>query len=811
MKRLLAIFVIFFIIGILLCGTVLWMPREAFLITGILLAVLIILSVVFIKRPVLFYIFVCLFFFVFGVFNYLRFLPKPNDIGKLTSTVPARVLVYGRVSDNPENRTGPYKKYSIFSLKAEKIRINGHEIPVSGKIYVKNFKKNSQVYFGEKIIVSGKLMEIDVKKNEYCFDYRTYLMRKGIQAFMSVSEKDICIKAKSKNSILLDVRRYLAKIRLKGEDVIKKYCSKDAAAVIQAAVFGIRSNLGPDITDIFVKTGTMHILAISGLHLAIFSVILIWFLKIIRCSKPARFILTIIVLGLFTLLTGPKVSCMRAFLMISFVFLNSLVQREPDILTSLMLSAFIILFFQPGEIFQLGFILSYISVFALVFLTPVFDKFFNTQGNTLYEKSGYLKQFKKYNVKSISVTLAVWIAIMPIIAFNFQIITPVVVVANIFAIPLLFIVIILSFAFFLSLSSPIFIPVAKAVSGGLNLIVPFFIKILHKTSEIPFAFINTAAPDLKSIIFFYCGLIGIFIWFILKKRKNIALILILFTANFFLWQEVLHDNFGIFSCTFFDVGKADAALLEFEDGRCMLIDCGNGDGVTRNDDGRNIIAPYLRQRRIKKIDCILITHLHQDHIGGLLFLLKNFKIGTIIVNANSEKYTSENTYCSRCFETAKKNKIKCLTTEKGDRIKGFSGVDLKVLSPDKNYKYTNENDKSIVLRAETKEGNSILFCADISSEVMKNMLDSDVFLKSDIIKMPHHGKSLGDKKVVEDFMKSIECKTAIITNKAGDMDKAIRTLLKYYKINAHVTGETGAVTVMEIGERVKVQNFCVLS
>ncbi|MFH1310715.1 MAG: DNA internalization-related competence protein ComEC/Rec2 [Candidatus Omnitrophota bacterium] len=807
MKRLLVVFVIFFIVGIISCGTLREMPREVLLIAGALSVMFILLSVLLIKRNRLFYMSVCLFFLVFGIFNYLRFFPKPNDIGKFMSAKSVRVVVYGKVCDNPENRAGPHKKHFVFSVEARKILINGQEILVSGKIYVKNFKTNDRVYLGENIVLSGKLMGITPNKNEYGFNYQKYLTQKGLRAVMFVSERDMCIKVKSKKTFFRDVRRYLHKIRLKGEEFVTKYCSKNTIAVITAIVLGTRSDLNPAITDIFVKTGTMHILAISGLHLAIFSLVIMWFLNIIRFPKLAKLALTIIVLALFTLLTGPKVSCSRAFFMMSFVLMNSLIHREPDVLTSLMLSAFIILLFNPGEIFNLGFILSYISVFAIVFLTPLFNKFFNTGKNMLYGNTGYLERIKRYSVKSISATVAVWIAIMPIIAFNFQIVTPSVVVANIVAIPILFITITLSFVFFLSLTFSALVPITKVVAGILNFIIPFFLKILYKISEIPCAFVNIASPGLNSIIFFYCGLISIFIWFLFKKHKSAAIILVLFTANFFLWQEVLYDRSGIFRCTFFDVGKADSALMEFTDGRCMLIDCGNGDGFSRNDDGRNIIAPYLRQKRIKKIDCILITHLHKDHIGGLGFLLKNFKIGTIIINADSRKSGTEERYCNKCLEIAKRNQTKCLMVEKGDVIKGFLDIGLKILSPDRTEGYSNENDRSIVVRVETSNGNSILFCADISAEVMKNILKHNVVLKSDIIKIPHHGNSLGDKRIVEDFIKNVKCKNAIITNKFDGFDKDIVALLKRNKIRVYVTGESGAVTVREIGECFKVHTF----
>jgi competence protein ComEC len=355
---------------------------------------------------------------------------------------------------------------------------------------------------------------------------------------------------------------------------------------------------------------------------------------------------------------------------------------------------------------------------------------------------------------------------MPVIALYFHIITPSVILSNLLAVPVLFVTVILGFGLLFTGLTGFLSPFANIIAGALNVTISFFMTMMQLISHIPFSFVRVSSPNWALITVFYTALaIVVVLSRRAKKYKSLIVIFFLFTANLFLWNEVARGAPPSMRVTFFDVGKTDASLLEFPDESVMLIDGGSGGKKTGGGAGRYVLAPYLWQRGIWRIDCILLTHAHEDHIGGLLYILKNFDVGTVIDSGIITEFTPpEKELYEEFIGIIKKKNVRYLTVERGDVIKGFPGVNFAVLNPPRDRSYGDMNNDSVVVKAVSEKGHSILFCADVESRAIKDMLCFGRLLRSDLLKVPHHAAGLGDGSVIRDFVNKVQCAGAVITN-----------------------------------------------
>jgi len=811
MKRPLLVPIICFLFGILasnLTGISAAGTYAPVIVCAPVLAVFFLIAAI--KKQKLFFFLLCLFFFLLGILRFTGSMaPEENDISRSISRIHQKVVIYGTVAGEAEWKGDFYARRLVFPLKTERLLMKGDERAVTGTVIVQLFAARKIPQLGEKLVVGGKISLPAGKRNPAGFNYKAHLNRMGVRAVMSSSKNDHYLRITVKKGPVLSIRRSLSAARSVSDNIIKKHLWGRARAVTRSVVLGLRSEITNEISDIFVRTGTMHILAVSGLHIGIVGAIIIGSLHLVRCPRNIIFLLAILGICAFALFTGIRTSSIRAALMGSFVFCSMLLERKTDVVYALVLSALIIIFLQPGQLFMPGFILSYLAVLSIIYVTPLTDAAFGVISRPFKERPA--GRFRKYLLRSLSVSFAVWAGMMPVIASYFHIITPSVILSNLLAVPVLFVTVILGFGLLFTGLTGFLSPFANIIAGALNIIISFFMTTMQRISYIPFSFVRVSSPNWALITVFYTALaVVVVLSRRAKKYKSFIVIFFLFAANLFLWSEVTRGAPPSMRVTFFDVGKADASLLEFPDESVMLIDGGSG-GKKTGGAGRYVLAPYLWQRGIWRIDGILLTHAHEDHIGGLLYVLKNFNVGTVIDGGViGELPVPEEKLYKEFIGIIKKKNVRYLTVKRGDVIKGFPGVNFAVLNPPRDRSYGDLNNDSVVVKAIVEKGHSILFCADAESKAMKDMLCFGRMLKSDLLKAPHHAAGLGDGSIIREFVNEVQCAGAVVTNNSPRdlLNADLMEELARQRVDVHVTGESGAVIAEEAGNGLKVRGFC---
>ncbi|MCK4851978.1 MAG: ComEC/Rec2 family competence protein, partial [Candidatus Omnitrophica bacterium] len=708
MKRPLLAPALFFIFGIIMAD-VTGVPAAANInaVIAALLFCLVPALVLTFRRQRIFYFILCLSFLFLGVFRYVSAMtPGEEDIGRLVGRDSRQAVLYGTVTGYPEFRRSKYAGYRVFPLKVHRLSADGQEHAVTGSVYVKLFSLRKRQKIGDQLVIGGEIAVPHGIRNPAGFDHGKYLNRKGLGAVLYSRDKDHYLKTGvSQNPVLLS-QRFLFNIRDRADRVIKTCLTGVPGAVTRAVVLGLRSGITDNIGETFMKTGTMHILAVSGLHIGVVGFMLMGLLRFTRCPRRMSCYLTIIGICAFAVFAGSRPSSMRAALMGTFVLASLAAERKTDIVNALALSAFFITFFQPGQIFQAGFILSYMAVLSIIYVTPLADSLFNVPAYRYGESR--TAAFKRYLLKSLSVSLAVWVGMVPVIACYFRIITPSVVIANLIAVPILFLLVILGFSLVFTGSFVMLAPLAGVIAACLEVLTRFFIRAMDLLSQAPFSYIRVPSPGVLIVVLYYLALVGLVVWSRRRREyRKLLLVFLLVAANLFTWSRIPRGPDNSLRVTFFDVNKADAALMEFPDGSVMLIDGGSGGMEAGHDCGRQVLAPYLWQKGIRYIDAILLTHPDEDHIGGLLYILRNFRVGTVIDGRDKGEELTERPLYREFRKIAADRGVDHKAVKRGDVIEGMPGVRFFVLNPPARGSYGDANNDGVVVKAITDIGNSV--------------------------------------------------------------------------------------------------------
>ncbi len=380
----------------------------------------------------------------------------------------------------------------------------------------------------------------------------------------------------------------------------------------------IRDELDGKTTEIFVYSGTIHILAVSGLHVAYVTLSLWIIFSFMRIKNKPRTILMILGLLFYIVIVDFKPSVIRAVIMASVLLFGQAWEKRVNIYNSLAAAGFIQLLISPMQLFDVGFQLSFSAVFSIVYFNNRLKKIIPEK----YQPFKIKIKPIKYIYQLFLVSFAAFIGTIPLTAYYFNRIAPIGLFANLFAIPIIGIVGAVGFA---QVILGMLIPSVNLFYGEVNQILLLLLqKLTYFTASVPFGSIDIPRISFLYIFIFY---FLIFALFNLENRrvKVILIIGLLFVSNVKIWTAI-YDNPKL-EVIFFDVGQGDAALAKFPTGEIMLIDA--ADNTFSRNYAKNVLLPYFIRENIKHLDVLALSHPHSDHIGGAPFLMENISIGEI--------------------------------------------------------------------------------------------------------------------------------------------------------------------------------------
>ncbi len=371
-----------------------------------------------------------LFILLGGVIATKHYVYLPADHVRYTARLYQGETIWlkGVVVSDIRRRNVTHGPKTSFDLEVQEFKTKEGWKKQSGRVLV-NVYRDCGLAYGDELLIEGKLHRpFNYRKSS--FSYRDYLWRKKIYLILSVKKAGMLTVLSSHRASLWNEASLKLKERLNG--ILAKYLSPNEASLMQAILLGDRTDIPRPITQMFVHTGTAHILAISGSNVGIIAGMIFLFLKIVPIGRRAQFILTIGLLIFYAFLTGSQPPVVRATIMAVMFFLSFLIERETDPFNTLALSALLIIFFNPFDLYDAGFQMSFISVLAIIlFYAPLMKRagrFPGLVGN----------QFVRWTVQSVVVSLTASFGVMGIVVYYFHIVTTLVtLLANLLMGPLM--------------------------------------------------------------------------------------------------------------------------------------------------------------------------------------------------------------------------------------------------------------------------------------------------------------------------------------------------------------------------------------
>ena len=411
-------------------------------------------------------------------------------------------------------------------------------------------------------------------------------------------------------------RHPLLSLRGRAERQIRRLFPRNAA-LADALVLGRREMLDRELVERFAASGLVHLLAISGTHVALVAAVLVLLGRVARLRRNPTLWLTIFLIALYLAMIGAPPSAVRSGIMTALALLAVVLQRPSAPMGIVAAAALAILAMEPMAALDAGFQLSYAGVLGIMLLRrPMLARV------PARLKRGWMKAF----TESAVVSVAAFAATAPIAAHHFGTVAPVSIVANLPAIPLSSLALVGIFA--ACALEPLAPGLARVVADGASVALDGMRVVVDFAAAVPGGHMDVAGPRwwlwAAAALAFLAALelaAG------MRRSVRLALAPMGATAALLLLPLAAAAPRGL-EIAFIDVGQGDAVAVRTPAGRWLLVDAGPAD--EEFDAGRRRVLPWLRAHGARRLEALVLTHPHVDHVGGAPAVLRGIPVGRLI-------------------------------------------------------------------------------------------------------------------------------------------------------------------------------------
>ena len=703
--------------------------------------------------------------------------PAPNDLGIFAES-SSEVVLFGIVNDVPERRSERWR----FPFEVQRVKI-GDEWSNTGGVVIAVSDSLGTVEIGERLLLRGYLRLADASRNPGTFDYRAYLQAQNISAIFYCKNQFPLWREKSNEAF--SWRHTVAKSKTWIDMQLNRFSHGQPLALLRGLLIGERDEISKEILAAFQRTGLVHILAVSGSNVGFIALIIVITFSLLRVPRRWHPFFLLSGIGFYMLLTGAQPPVVRASIMAAVIIIGNSFERDVDIYNSLGVAALIILLWQPLQLLQLGFQLTFIAVLGIAYLYQPIALLFR-------RLIKFRWQPVRWTLSLLAVSFAAQFATLPFSLHAFGRLPVTAIFGNLIVIPISFIIVATTAAAcvfsFLEFALQAFGSVADWFSN-------FMIVFTRWLSQIPFAYMDGVYVSPWLLLFYVMAIATMVEWRSPLARRWL-LMSGLIVLNIFVWQGASAAGPKL-RVTFFDIGQGDAALLEFPAGR-MLIDAGP---LQENyDAGDRVLVPFLRSHGIRELEAVVISHPHADHLGGLPTLLREIKIKKVFICGVEINSFLE----QRCEKLADSLRVPILPLRAGERLPDFAPAQVQVLHPQRDESgFENLNDASVVIKVIFGQ-HAFLFPGDAEFESENHLLQAASVLDSDVLKVGHHGSRTSS---LLSFIQAVSPQWAVTSvgrwNNFGHPDPQVMARYDSLGIRLLRTDRDGAVIFETDGKTLK--------
>jgi competence protein ComEC len=617
---------------------------------------------------------------------------------------------------------------------------------------------------GDRMLVTSR---IELAEDFDGFAYREFLARQGIAAIARADSAKVAGEASGPTALLAGLRSML----LGG---LNDLVPEPEAALGAGILLGVRSAIAPEINDAFATAGLTHVVAISGWNIAIVAALVAAAVRPLARRPGGRWTtaaLAAMTVAGYVLLTGASPSVVRAALMAAAMLVARLGGSRAHAASALALAALVMLLAAPPVLWDVGFQLSLLATAGLVFFGAAVER-------RLHRWPGWIRE-------PVALTLAAQLTTLPVILVNFERLSLVAPIANVLVVP--FVPIAMLFSAIVSvvgvLNGSVHLPVMSDVlvwlAGGAAWLVLRVIVWLGTTvASVPHAAVDVAVPPALAIA--WLPMLALVSWAIRDPSAapaepsadeapgrlgrlirqvvrplpiGAALVALLLAISLASRAD------GLLHLTVLDIGQGDAILVESPDGRTMLVDGGPDPELTLRRIGANL--PFFARR----IDLLVLSHPHQDHVAGLVDVLDRFRVGAVLhagIAFDTPAY-------DRLLADAARTGVRVAALRTGQALALGAGATARVLYPtqedaDAPLPEGDINNGSIVLRLEFG-GFAALLTGDAEAPIESMLASRGLLQAVDVLKVGHHGSN---SSTTPELVDTIHPSVAIISVGVGN-------------------------------------------
>ncbi|NUN69304.1 MAG: DNA internalization-related competence protein ComEC/Rec2 [Bacteroidetes bacterium] len=708
-------------------------------------------------------------------------------------TVSDTVTVHCIVADEP-SVSGERTKLLVKLLSVSN---DADSAAVEGKAYVtilpdrRKKERPVTILYGAFLTFRTVIQEPSSERNPGEFSYKEYLALNDIYASMTVrGYGNVSVSGERDPNLFFEYIIFPSKRFV--ERTIRTVMEGDMAYFLIGLLLGDRTDLSQEIKEAFMNTGTIHVLAVSGSHVVLVAEIIVVVVGLLRFPRRPRIILVMVMLVYYMFLTGATPSVVRATLMMLVMQLGKLFEERTDIYNVLGVSAILILLYEPKQLFDVGFQLSFSAVFSIVYFYPLLNALIPRIPEPLEEV-----RIMHWVWQLFAVSLAAQIGTLPFTAYYFGRVSIVSLAANLIVVPIVGVMVTVGLSGALLGIGSLWI--ASCFSEVNRLMAMFTLQFVAWAEQVPYAVVDTATFGAEQTIY-YSVIVGLL--FNLGKPAVVKRFFFtgLAAVDLFLILSLFRPPDDHLRVYFLDVGQGDGAVIRFPTGETVLVDA--GPSSPDYDAGERNIAPFLRRNGIAALDAVITTHPHADHLGGVPYILRNFPVHTAVDAGQAAGSRLYREYTSLLSST------RHMTVRAGS-VLDIGGARLYVLHPTRHFidadsadGYNELNGSSVVFKL-VYGATSILFTGDAETDAEEHLATVyGTFLRSDLLKAGHHGSSTSSS---ERFISYVMPDHAVISvakfNKFRHPSGKVIARLERYGAEVHRTDEEGAIVFQSDGHR----------
>ena len=727
---------------------------------------------------------------------------SPGDVSQFAGR--GQILLTG-VVDAPLIH---YPDRSAITLRVDRVILDNEEQRVSGRVRFNASDPFLGSYqYGDILQIRTALRIPGGYLNPGGFHYGRYLQWQGIHTRGTVSRpEDVRKVGEQPAGLLRKIYTWREEIRQAALHSLQGA----PRAIFLAMMIGETGELTQTVRDHFMAAGVTHILSISGSHLGLVAVVVFALARLAVLSLPAGWLIrlsqwvtasqiaaavTVFPVVFYALLAGGQVATIRSLIMI-LVYLGAVGMRRDDhLLNTLALAAILVLLWDPAAIRDISFQLSYGSVLVMALALDCW-------GRGASRSPGILRRFLARGRLLVILTAAATIGTAPIVAYYFNQIGWVGLFSNLLLVPPAGMVIV-PLGLFSAMGSLAFGDSGGLLlSGWIQVLYDLFYITVQAFAAFPGAQLRVPSPSIPTMIILYGMLLTVFMarrWVFSRRILQGLAVLLVLTGVVFAVARFS----PVLRVTLLDVGQGDAMVLQFPDGQVMVVDAGRAMGDY--DLGRMVVAPYLWDQGIHRIDYLVATHPQLDHIGGMGFLVEQFEIGEVWGNGVPVDRAFNQRFQSALSDKGLTERI--ITHQDAPRRIGSCGV--RFLNPPFRSRGSASaaddsrrvNNLSLVISVDCGT-HQFLLTGDIEARAAEQLVARQGNLRSTVIKVPHHGSRYS---LETDFLEAVSPQVALISagsrNPYGHPTPEVISAYQALGTRVYRTDQDGAILIQVRGDR----------